>query len=94
MWASEHRGPRRRLRLAIPPCGGRAPVPGRDPWNQSPPPTNCGTRAEHQDDFDRWYVNVIRAAELADDAPVRGCKVVRPYGYAIWEQLVARLDAR
>ncbi len=50
--------------------------------------------AEDEDDFDRWYVDVVRAAELADDAPVRGCKVVRPYGYAIWEQLVTRLDAR
>lgn len=50
--------------------------------------------AEYEDDFDRWYVEIVRAAELADDAPVRGCKVVRPYGYAIWEQLVAKLDAR
>ena len=31
---------------------------------------------EQEDDFDRWYVEVIRKAELADDAPVRGCKVV------------------
>jgi prolyl-tRNA synthetase len=46
------------------------------------------------DDFDRWYVEVIRKAELADDAPVRGCKVVRPYGYGLWEQMTARLDAR
>ena len=50
--------------------------------------------AWHQDDFDRWYVDVIRAAKLADDAPVRGCKVIRPYGYSLWEQLVAKLDAR
>ncbi len=46
------------------------------------------------DDFDRWYVEVIRKAELADDAPVRGCKVIRPYGFGLWEQMVARLDAR
>ncbi len=46
------------------------------------------------DDFDAWYVDVIRKAELADDAPVRGCKVIRPYGYGLWEQMVARLDAR
>lgn len=46
------------------------------------------------DDFDRWYVDVVQQAELADDAPVRGCKVIRPYGFGLWEQMVARLDAR
>lgn len=49
---------------------------------------------DQDDDFDRWYVEVIQKAELADDAPVRGCKVIRPYGYGLWEQMVARLDAR
>lgn len=34
--------------------------------------------AEYEDDFDRWYVDVVRTAELADDAPVRGCTAVRP----------------
>ena len=48
----------------------------------------------HDDDFDQWYVDVVQMAELADDAPVRGCKVIRPYGYGLWEQMVARLDAR
>ena len=50
--------------------------------------------ASHDDDFDQWYVDVVQMAELADDAPVRGCKVIRPYGYGLWEQMVARLDAR
>jgi prolyl-tRNA synthetase len=49
---------------------------------------------DQDDDFDHWYVDVIRKAELADDAPVRGCKVIRPYGYALWEQVTAKLDAR
>ena len=49
---------------------------------------------DQEDDFDRWYVEVVRKAELADDAPVRGCKVIRPYGYGLWERMVARLDAR
>jgi prolyl-tRNA synthetase len=49
---------------------------------------------DQEDDFDRWYVEVVRKAELAEDAPVRGCKVVRPYGYGIWERIVAGLDAR
>jgi prolyl-tRNA synthetase len=50
--------------------------------------------ADQEDDFDRWYVEVVQKAELADDAPVRGCKVVRPYGFGIWEHCVALLDAR
>src|SRR4051812_7894645 len=49
-------------------------------------------RSEHEDQFDRWYVNVVKAAELADDAPVRGCKVIMPYGYAIWERIQTSLD--
>ena len=49
---------------------------------------------DQEDDFDRWYVEVVQKAELADDAPVRGCKVIRPYGYELWELMVARLDVR
>lgn len=50
--------------------------------------------ADQEDDFDRWYVDVVKRAELADDAPVRGCKIVRPYGYALWENMQAALDRR
>lgn len=45
-------------------------------------------------DFARWYQDVIREAELADSAPVRGCMVIRPYGYAIWELMQQDLDRR
>ena len=45
-----------------------------------------------QDDFDRWYVDVVLRAELADYAPVRGCMVIRPYGYALWENTQRALD--
>jgi prolyl-tRNA synthetase len=51
-------------------------------------------RAVPADQFDQWYVDVIQQAELADDAPVRGCRVIRPYGYALWERMQAKLDAR
>ncbi len=44
--------------------------------------------------FADWYNEVIYAAELADLAPVRGCIVIRPYGYAIWEHIVAILDKK
>ncbi|HET6988413.1 MAG TPA: proline--tRNA ligase, partial [Kribbella sp.] len=45
-------------------------------------------------DFPRWYQDVIAKAELADNGPVRGTMVIRPYGYAIWEQLQAAMDLR
>ena len=50
--------------------------------------------ADYQDNFDQWYVDVVQKAELADDAPVRGTKILRPYGYGIWELIQQQLDAR
>jgi prolyl-tRNA synthetase len=49
------------------------------------------TRAE---DFSEWYNQVVLRAELADYAPVRGCMIVRPYGWALWENITAALDQR
>jgi len=49
---------------------------------------------EIEDDFDRWYVDVVRKAELADESPVRGTRVIRPYGFALWENMQAGLDRR
>lgn len=45
-------------------------------------------------DFAQWYHDVVFQAELADQAPTRGCMVVRPYGCAIWERITGILDAR
>jgi len=45
-------------------------------------------------DFPAWYQEVVYNAELVDQSPVRGAMVVRPYGYAIWEQIKGRLDER
>ena len=45
-------------------------------------------------DFGRWYIDVVRKAELADYSPVKGCTVIRPYGYAIWELMQQALDRR
>ena len=50
--------------------------------------------ADHADNFSEWYNDVVRKAELADYAPVRGCMIIRPYGYAIWENIQHDLDAR
>jgi prolyl-tRNA synthetase len=45
-------------------------------------------------DFPRWYQDVVALAELAENGPVRGTMVIKPYGYAIWEHMQAELDAR
>ncbi|NMC84410.1 MAG: proline--tRNA ligase [Anaerolineaceae bacterium] len=49
------------------------------------------TRSEN---YSEWYNQLIQKAELADYAPVRGCMVVRPYGWALWENIQASLDRR
>jgi len=49
---------------------------------------------DQEDNFSKWYNQVVRKAELADYAPVRGCMIIRPYGYAIWENIQRLLDAR
>jgi prolyl-tRNA synthetase len=45
------------------------------------------------EDFPEWYQQVIRAAELAEPSDVRGCMVIRPWGYGIWENMHRQLDA-
>lgn len=52
---------------------------------------NLPSRSEQ---FSEWYNQVVIAAELADYAPVRGCMVIRPYGWALWENIQAALDQR
>jgi prolyl-tRNA synthetase len=47
-----------------------------------------------KDDFSQWYLDVIRKAQLAEDSPVRGCMIIRPYGYALWENIQRQLDDR
>jgi prolyl-tRNA synthetase len=46
------------------------------------------------DDFPRWYQDVLAKAQLAENGPVRGTMVIRPYGYSIWERIQAEVDAR
>lgn len=47
------------------------------------------TRAEN---FPEWYQEVIKAADMAENSPVRGCMVIKPYGYALWENVQRALD--
>ena len=47
-----------------------------------------------EEDFSRWYTDVVLRAELMDYSEVRGCMVIRPYGYGIWELIQKHLDAK
>lgn len=52
---------------------------------------NIKTRAE---DYAQWYLDVIKASQLADYSPVRGCMVIRPEGFAVWEAIQRDMDRR
>ena len=45
-------------------------------------------------DFAKWYTDIVKKAELVDYSGVKGCMVIRPYGYAIWELIQADMDRR
>ena len=47
-----------------------------------------------EEDFGQWYTDVVKKAELVDYSGVKGCMIIRPYGYAIWENIQKDLDAR
>ena len=44
------------------------------------------------EDFAKWYTDVVTKAELIDYSSVKGCMIIRPYGYAIWENIQKILD--
>jgi len=46
------------------------------------------------EDYSRWYTDVVQMADLADYAPVKGCMIIKPHGYALWENIKAGLDRR
>ena len=46
------------------------------------------------EDFSKWYTDVVQKADLADYSPVRGCMIIRPYGYELWEGVKGGLDRR
>ena len=47
---------------------------------------------KQKDDFSAWYQDVISVADLAEHSPVRGCMIIKPYGYSIWEKMQTTLD--
>ena len=46
------------------------------------------------EDFSQWYLDVVLKTEMADYGPVKGCMIIRPYGFAVWEAIQADLDRR
>lgn len=50
------------------------------------------SRATRAEDYSKWYNDIVVRADLADNSGVRGCMVIKPYGYAIWEKMQAELD--
>jgi prolyl-tRNA synthetase len=46
------------------------------------------------EDFSKWYTEIVQKADLADYSPVRGCMVIKPYGYTLWEHIRDELDQR
>ena len=50
---------------------------------------NISTRAEN---YSQWYNDIVKQVDLAENSSVRGCMVIKPYGYAIWEKLQRTLD--
>ncbi len=53
-----------------------------------------GAIVTREEDFPRWYQEVIAGAEMADNGPARGTMVIRPWGYGIWELMQAEIDRR
>jgi prolyl-tRNA synthetase len=56
-------------------------------------PIKTAITPRRDEDFPEWYQQVVRAAELAEPSDVRGCMVIRPWGYGIWENMQRQLDA-
>lgn len=59
---------------------------------KSAPKAKTAITPTRDENFPEWYQNVIKAADLAENAPVRGCMVIKPYGYALWENVQRALD--
>ncbi|KAI0566087.1 proline--tRNA ligase [Gracilaria domingensis] len=60
---------------------------------QKAAPVQSSSITPRDEDYSQWYLDVISAADLAESAPVKGCLVIKPHGYAIWELLRDKLDA-
>jgi prolyl-tRNA synthetase len=62
------------------------------PANQDKQKPRSAITPTRSDDYAEWYQQVIKAADLAESSPVRGCMVIKPWGYGIWENIQHALD--
>ena len=53
-----------------------------------------GITPTREQDYPEWYQQVIKAADMAENSDVRGCMVIKPWGYGIWENMQSVLDRR
>eukprot|EP01036_Dinobryon_divergens_P054955 gene54955-73414_t len=51
-------------------------------------------KVKRSEDYSLWYNNLVKNADLAEHSAVKGCMVIKPYGYAIWEKMQQDLDRR
>src|SRR5215468_2370561 len=58
----------------------------------APPVAKTAIAPTRADDYPEWFQQVIRAADLAENSDVRGCMVIKPWGWAIWENIQQGLD--
>ena len=61
--------------------------------NQTTATTKTAITPRRDEDFPEWYQQVVRASEMAEPSDVRGCMVIRPWGYGVWENMQRQLDA-
>ncbi len=61
--------------------------------NQPTSTAKTAIQPTREQNFPEWYQQVVKAADLAENSDVRGCMVIKPWGYGIWEQMQGRLDA-
>ncbi len=59
---------------------------------QASVPAKTAISPTRQENYQEWYQQVVRAADLAENSPVRGCMVIKPWGYALWENMQRTLD--
>ena len=63
-------------------------------FRQATDPVKHALNVTREQDFAAWYQAVITEADMAEESGVRGCMVIRPWGYGIWERIQTLLDAR
>ena len=68
------------------------PAPSPIPPEHVHPMAQTAITPTRAQDYPEWYQQVVRAADLAEQSPVRGCMVIKPHGYAVWERMQAILD--